>query len=166
MATRNRSIAASVLFTLFGGPGILLVLIPWLITRFHLPAAQPLSQILLAILLIVLGLIPLFESILRFIRVGRGSLVPSVPTERLVVTGFYRFVRNPMYIGVLIVLGAEALLFQSVDLFAELLVAALLMHLFIRFYEEPRLIRTFGDEYLRFRHNVPRWLPRLTPWRP
>jgi protein-S-isoprenylcysteine O-methyltransferase Ste14 len=163
VATLRRNITISALFTVFGGPGILLILIPWLVTRFRVPAGQPFWQILLGALLIILGLVPLLESIARFIVVGRGTLVPTAPTERLVVSGLYRYVRNPMYVGVLTVLAGQALLFQSSGLLVEFIVVAAVMDLFVRFYEEPRLTRTYGDEYLRYKQHVRRWIPRISP---
>jgi protein-S-isoprenylcysteine O-methyltransferase Ste14 len=164
MPSLRGNIIISALFTIFGGPGILLVLIPWMITSFRLPLVQPLWQTCLAALLIAIGLVPLLESIVRFIVVGRGTLVPAAPPQHLVVSGLYRFVRNPMYFGVLTALGGEALLFQSVDLLETFLIVALGFHLFVYLYEEPKLTRTFGDEYLRYRWHVRRWIPRLTPW--
>ena len=166
MADTRRNILASALFTVFGGPGILLLLIPWLITRFRLPIGQPLWQTVLAALFIAIGLIPLLESITRFIVVGKGTLIPTAPTQRLVVSGLYRFVRNPMYVGVLTVLCGQALLFESPAVLIVAAIAAILMHLFVWLYEEPKLTRTYGDEYLRFKQHVPRWIPRLTPWQP
>ena len=161
MASFRRSIIATVLFTLFGGPGLLLVLFPWWLTRLRVVQGWNAS---LGWVLIVVGLFPLFESIARFVVVGRGTLVPTVPTEHLVVSGLYRFVRNPMYVGVALALGGEALLFWSGRVVMELTVAVALMDIFVRFYEEPKLARTYGEEYHRYRHNVGRWLPRLTPW--
>ena len=84
MPSTRRSIVVSLLFIVFGGPGILLLYIPYWITRFRIPAGQPLWQMLAAGLLILAGLVPLFESIQRFIFAGRGTLVPTTPTERLV----------------------------------------------------------------------------------
>jgi protein-S-isoprenylcysteine O-methyltransferase Ste14 len=96
MAALRRNIIVSVLFTILGGPAILLVYLPLWITRFHIPAAEPPWQKLLGAALIFAGLTPLFDSIRRFIYVGRGTLLPNLPTERLVVSGLYRYVRNPM----------------------------------------------------------------------
>jgi protein-S-isoprenylcysteine O-methyltransferase Ste14 len=165
MASTRRSIVASVLFTVFGGPAILLVLVPWFVTHFQVPAHLPPWHSWAGGLLIALGLIPAFESIVRFIVVGRGSLVPAVPTEHLVVSGLYRFVRNPMYVGVLTAIAGEALLFWRAGLVIELIAAWVSFHLFVRFYEEPKLTRTFGAEYKRYREHVPRWVPRLRAWR-
>jgi len=96
MASLRSNIVVSVLFTVLGGPGILLVLLPWWVTRFHIPPVEPPWQKLLGAALIFAGLTPLFDSIRRFIYVGRGTLLPNLPTERLVVSGLYRYVRNPM----------------------------------------------------------------------
>ena len=89
----------------------MLVILPCLLTRFHVPRGEPAWQILVAAVLMAAGTAPLIESIWRFVEVGRGTLMPAVPTEHLVVSGLYRFVRNPMYVGVLTALAGETLLF-------------------------------------------------------
>ncbi len=164
MAPVQRNVVVSALFTLFGGPGILLVYLPWSITRFRVPASEPLALRVLCGIVIAAGLVPLLESIGRFIIVGRGTLVPALPPEHLVVSGLYRFARNPMYMGVLAAIAGEALLLRSRGLAIELLAAWLGFNLLVRLYEEPRLARTFEAEYAMYRRNVHRWLPRLTPW--
>jgi protein-S-isoprenylcysteine O-methyltransferase Ste14 len=165
MAGTRRSVVVTLLFIVFGGPGFVLVYIPYWITRFRMPASEPLWQIILAITLIAAGLAPALESMKRFVFVGRGTLVPAVPTEHLVVSGFYRHVRNPMYTGLLVVLAGEAILLESRDLVIYIAAVWLATHLFVCFYEEPTLTRRYGVEYLRFKKHVPRWLPRMTPWR-
>jgi protein-S-isoprenylcysteine O-methyltransferase Ste14 len=165
MASLRRNIVVSVLFTVFGGPAILLVLLPWWVTHFHIPAAEPPWQKLLGAGLIFAGLTPLFDSIRRFIYVGRGTLLPDLPTERLVVSGLYRYVRNPMYGGVLLVLAGEAALFGSRDLAICVAVVWLGFHLFVRFYEEPALARNHPQDFPEYKRHVPRWLPRWTPYR-
>lgn len=165
MQAQGRNTLVSALFVLFGGPGIVLVYLPWWITRFHLPPHEPRVQVVFAGALIALGLVPLFESVVRFVRVGRGTLVPTAPPERLVVSGLYRYVRNPMYVGVLLSLAGETFLFASEGLLLLLGAAALAMHLFVCLYEEPALTRTHPQEYAFYRDHVPRWVPRLTPWR-
>jgi protein-S-isoprenylcysteine O-methyltransferase Ste14 len=164
MATLRRSIVVSVLFTVFGGPGIVLAYVPFWITRFRIPAAEPLWQTLAAGATIFIGLTPALDSIRRFIYVGRGTLIPIVPTERLVVSGFYRYVRNPMYVGVLTALCGEALLFWDRRLVIEALVAGLGFHLFVLLHEEPALARRYPRDYPRYKSHVARWWPRLTPW--
>ena len=164
MAPLGRNIAISGLFTLFGGPGILLVYVPWRITHFRIPDHEPQAQIWAACFLITAGLAPLIESILRFIVVGRGTLVPIAPPQHLVVSGLYRYVRNPMYLGVLTAIAGEVLLFGHRAMRVHFAVVTLAMHLFVRLYEEPKLERTFPLEYPLYRRSVKRWLPRWTPW--
>jgi protein-S-isoprenylcysteine O-methyltransferase Ste14 len=164
MRSQKSNALISVLFIVFGGPGIVLVYVPFWITRFRVPQ-EPRALVALAAALMLLGLIPLFESIVRFVRVGRGTLVPTAPTARLVVSGLYRFVRNPMYVGVLVTLAGETILFRSEDLLIFLAAGWLAMHLFVCFYEEPSLTRRHPQEYPLYRRHVPRWLARLTPWR-
>jgi protein-S-isoprenylcysteine O-methyltransferase Ste14 len=164
MRAQSRNTLISALFVLFAGPGPVLVYFPFAITRFHIPQ-QPRWQIAFALALILVGLVPLFESIVRFVRVGRGTLVPTAPTERLVVNGLYRYVRNPMYVGVTLSLIGESLLFRSDGLLIFLAAGCLAMHLFVCFYEEPALTRQFPAQYPVYQRYVPRWLPRFTPWR-
>ena len=164
MASRVVSVAVSVLFTLFGGPGILLVAIPWWITRFRIQEDQPMWRTIAGAALILVGLISLLESLWRFVVVGRGTLVPAVPTERLVVSGLYRYVRNPMYIGVLVAITGEALLFWNLGLVIELVFVCIAMQAFVLLYEEPTLTHTYPAEYAEYRRHVHRWIPRRTPW--
>lgn len=87
------------------------------------------------------------------------------PTKHLVVSGFYRHVRNPMYVGVVGAILGQALLFSDRNLLIYAAAIGLGMHLFVVMYEEPALRRQFGEEYAAFRRHVPRWLPRLRPWK-
>jgi protein-S-isoprenylcysteine O-methyltransferase Ste14 len=164
VSSQRRNVIVSILFTVFGGPGILLVYLPLWFTHFRIPAGEPRWEKLLAGALIVAGLTPLFESILRFIYVGRGTLMPTVVTEHLVVSGLYRYVRNPMYVGVMAVLAGEAWLFWSRSMAIEAAAVCLGVNLFVHLYEEPTLARRYPEEYSRYKCHVPRWLPRLTPW--
>lgn len=164
MPTYRRNVAVSLLFVVFGGPGIVLVYLPLWITRFRIPADEPLWQTLIAAVLIFAGLTPALESVRRFIYVGRGTLVPVAPPEHLVVTGFYRYVRNPMYVGVLVALTGEAILFWNRGIVIEAALACLGFNLFVRLHEEPSLTRRHPEEYPRYKKSVPRWLPRFTSW--
>lgn len=164
MASQRRNVIVSILFVVFGGPGILLLYLPLGITRFRIPAGEPPWQMCIAGTLIVAGLTPLLESILRFIHVGRGTLVPTAATEHLVVSGLYRYMRNPMYAGVTAVLAGEALLFRNRSLVIEAVLVCLGFTLFVHLYEEPTLTRRYPEAYPRYKSHVPRWLPRLTPW--
>ena len=96
---------------------------------------------------------------------GLGTPAPIAPTQNLVVTGLYRYVRNPIYIAVVCVTAGQALLFGDGRLLLYGAAVWLAFHLFVVLYEEPTLQGEFGMEYETFRANVPRWIPRLTPWR-
>ncbi len=98
-------------------------------------------------------------------RIGKGTLAPWDPTRRLVVAGPYAHVRNPMITGVSAVLLGEAVLFGSRALLILLGVFVLVNWVFFILHEEPALERRFGEEYGRYKAEVPRWLPRRTPWR-
>ena len=92
---------------------------------------------------------------------GRGTPLPLDPPTRFVASGPYRFVRNPMMLGIWLVLGGEAFLYQSKAVAAYLLVIMALAATFVRFIEEPDLERRFGPPYLAYKRTVPRWVPRL-----
>ncbi len=95
-----------------------------------------------------------------FAMAGRGTPAPFDAPKQLVVRGLYRYVRNPMYIGVLSVLLGEVLLFESLALLVYTAVVFCCFYLFVVFYEEPTLRQTFGQSYKRYCESVPRWLPR------
>jgi protein-S-isoprenylcysteine O-methyltransferase Ste14 len=148
----------------FVAPGTVAGLLPFLITQGRLETAwfgiaRPMGVVLIAI-----GLVPLVESFGRFALKGLGTPAPILPTRHLVVTGFYRYVRNPMYVGVVAIILGQGLFASNTWLLAYAGGAWLCMNLFVLSYEEPKLQQTFGEEYVRFRANVPRWLPRLRPW--
>ena len=97
-----------------------------------------------------------------FVTVGKGTLAPWEPTHKLVVQGVYRHVRNPMISGVILVLLGESVLTASLPLFCWFLVFAVINATYIPLLEEPGLVNRFGEEYLTYKGNVPRWVPRLT----
>lgn len=92
---------------------------------------------------------------------GGGTPAPIAPTKILVVKGLHRFVRNPMYIGVALVIAGQAWLFHSPHIAIYLACVLLIVHGFVLLYEEPTLLRQFGDEYERCRASVPRWIPKF-----
>jgi protein-S-isoprenylcysteine O-methyltransferase Ste14 len=92
---------------------------------------------------------------------GRGTLAPVDPPKTLVVRGLYRYVRNPMYIGVLLIVLGEAILFESLRLAIYVLILWLGFHLFVISYEEPTLRGKFGVQYEAYLQSVGRWIPRL-----
>jgi protein-S-isoprenylcysteine O-methyltransferase Ste14 len=102
--------------------------------------------------------------VLLFARVGRGTLAPWDPTRRLVIVGPYRHVRNPMITGVGSMLAGEMLYSHSPRIAAWLLLFVAINHAYFLLLEEPGLAVRFGEEYERYRLNVPRWLPRRTGW--
>jgi protein-S-isoprenylcysteine O-methyltransferase Ste14 len=127
-------------------------------------AAWPLA--LLGVTLVAAGLALVGWTVALFARIGRGTLAPWDPTSRLVVAGPYRHVRNPMISGVLATLLGEAALFGSLPLLVWFGTVFLLNAIYFPLVEEPGLRERFGEDYERYRANVPRWLPRLRPWEP
>lgn len=115
--------------------------------------------------LIAAGLALAIWTMRLFATIGRGTPAPWDPPRRLVVEGPYRHVRNPMIAAVLAVLLGEAALFGSSWLLIWTSIVAVVNHLYFLLHEEPRLERRFGEEYRDYKRNVPRWLPRRTPWR-
>jgi protein-S-isoprenylcysteine O-methyltransferase Ste14 len=147
-------------------PGTVAVYVPWRITRWQF--GRPLVGIPLAraagILLLAAGLPVLLDSFARFAMEGLGTPAPVAPTKRLVVGGFYRYVRNPMYVAVASVILGQGLLFGSVGVLEYGAAVCVAFHLFVLLYEEPVLGAKYGEEYERFAAQVPRWLPRTHPW--
>lgn len=99
--------------------------------------------------------------VLTFALAGKGTPAPFDPPRRLVVTGPYRFLRNPMYLGAALALTGAAVLYRSVALLAYAVLFVSAAHMFVLGYEEPTLSRLFGSEYHAYRERVRRWLPRL-----
>ncbi|BCH34606.1 hypothetical protein MesoLjLc_65360 [Mesorhizobium sp. L-8-10] len=164
---RQTAVIGSAVFFV-GVPLMVGGIIPWLLNGWQFrPAFPGMAPIRLAgIALVLAGLPVLIDSFARFALQGLGTPAPVAPTRHLVVTGFYRHVRNPMYVAVLAVILGQALLFADVRLLAYGFVFWLACHLFVVFYEAPTLSRSFGTDYDVFRTNVPRWMPRLRPWSP
>ena len=160
---RRYAILGSLVFLLIA-PGFFAGVVPWRITRWQLqpPRLGVFWLRVLGALLIIAGIPPLLDSFARFAWQGLGTPAPVFPTKHLVVTGFYRHVRNPMYVGVTAVIFGQGLLFSNVRLLEYGLALWLGAYIFVVFYEEPKLTRRFGDEYREFRNNVPRWIPRLS----
>jgi protein-S-isoprenylcysteine O-methyltransferase Ste14 len=148
-------------------PSTVAGLVPWWISRWEFqPSLFGLGATrLVGGVLIVVGLLSLIDSFARFALQGSGTPAPIAPTQNLVVTGLYRHVRNPMYVAVVAVVLGQAALFGDGRLLAYGALVWLACHVFVVGYEEPTLARRFGAEYEEFRVNVPRWIPRLTPWR-
>ena len=147
-------------------PGTVAGLVPWWITRWHMnPPLLGFSGFrVIGILMIAAGIPVVLDSFARFALQGLGTPAPILPTRHLVVSGLYQYVRNPMYVGVLGIILGQGLLFGDGRLFAYGVLLWLVVHGFVVSYEEPTLRRSFGSEYEAFWRNVPRWIPRLSPW--
>ena len=160
------------LFALAVLPFTVAVVIPvWLARRnaVSLALAQTSAQVALqacGVAILGLGLSLFSASLRRFIREGRGTLAPWDPPRHLVVAGAYRFVRNPMISGVLLVLIGEALLLLSWPHVMLALIFFVINAIYIPLIEEPRLAVRFGESYREYCRHVPRLLPRWPPWQP
>ena len=146
-------------------PGVVAGLVPWLLTGWR-SSSPPAPIAVLGAALIALGAGVLLHAFARFVVEGRGTPAPIAPTERLVVGGLYRHVRNPMYVAVGATIVGQALLLGRPLLLAYAAAFWLVVATFVRIYEEPTLSARFGAEYAAYRRDVPGWWPRLRPWSP
>jgi len=164
--TRRSTAILGCLGFLVIAPGFVAGVVPWWISGWHRhpPFLGFLGFPFLDVLLTLAGVPIILDSFARFALQGIGTPAPGFPTKHLVVTGLYRYVRNPMYVGVNATILGQALLFGNAQVLEYGLVVWLCFHLFVRGYEEPNLRSSFGDEYRDFCANVPRWVPRLSPW--
>jgi len=155
------AIGSAIFFVL--APIVVAGLVPWWLTGWRVGIAWLPSQIL-GWLLVAVGTVVLLHAFTRFVREGSGTPAPVAPTERLVIGGLYRFVRNPMYVAVVGVIAGQALIFGRLGLWIYAAAAWLTMAAFVRLYEKPTLRAQFGTDYEVYRQSVPAWLPRRTPW--
>jgi protein-S-isoprenylcysteine O-methyltransferase Ste14 len=145
-------------------PGVVAGVVPWLVTGWE-SKHPPLALQILGALLIATGAAVLVEAFARFVIEGIGTPAPVAPTQRLVVGGLYRHVRNPMYVAVASTIVGQALLLGQWGLLAYAALFAAVVATFVLGYEEPTLSQQFGAEYEEYSRAVPRWWPRLRPWR-
>jgi len=150
----------NIIFTIFV-PGAVTVLIPyWILTRnFAVASSHWGMPQYLALLPALLGMSIYFRCVWDFASFGRGTPAPIDPPKVLVVRGLYRYVRNPMYVGVLLLLLGEAAFFGSWALVRYAVWFFIAVHLFVVFYEEPSLRHKFGESYERYCQSVRRWIP-------
>jgi protein-S-isoprenylcysteine O-methyltransferase Ste14 len=167
VSSRAKPALVTILF-LFVAPGTVVGLVPWLLSGWIVqpPLLGWPATRWIGVALIALGVPVLLESFYRFAWVGRGSPAPPFPTQTLVVTGFYRFVRNPMYVAVASMILGQGLLFGSVPVLVWGAIVIGAFHTFVLLYEEPKLRETYGESYLAYCRAVRRWWPRVTPYRP
>jgi len=163
---RALAVLGSALFLVIA-PGTVAGLVPWWITRWIIrtPFSWWFPLRIAGALLILAALPVLLDSFARFALEGLGTPAPVFPTKHLVVQGLYRYVRNPMYVAVSALILGQGLLFGNITVLEYGALVWVAFHLFVLAYEEPALRHSFPDEYQRFCENVPRWIPRLTPWR-
>jgi protein-S-isoprenylcysteine O-methyltransferase Ste14 len=156
-ASRVRAAAGSAVFLLIA-PGVVVGLLPWLITGWRAGHWGP-AAAAAGVLLIVAGCGFLLFAFGQFAVEGIGTPAPSAPTEQLVVRGLYRYVRNPMYLAVLAAIAGQALLLGRPVLLGYGAVVAVAVACFVRGYEEPALTRRYGAEYQAYRQQVRGWIP-------
>jgi protein-S-isoprenylcysteine O-methyltransferase Ste14 len=136
--------------------------VPWWIG--HDRGSGPLVVVrLVGAALVVAGFAAIIHCFARFVA-ARGTPAPIAPTQRLVVDGLYRYVRNPMYVGVVTAATGQALWFGSLEVLAYGAVVWLTVAAFVRVYEEPTLRAQYGAQYDAYTREVPAWIPRLRPW--
>lgn len=160
------AVGSSLFFAL--APGLVAGVVPWWLTRWHvrdpLPYWAPLR--ILGVILIAAGVAVLIHAFVRFVVEGGGTPAPVAPTERLVVGGLYRYVRNPMYLAVVAIIVGQALVLGQPALVAYALAVIIAFAGFVRWYEEPTLRQRYGAQYDEYRRAVPAWWPRLHAWKP
>ena len=153
----------TLLFTIFV-PGTELVLIPLVTVSSGVGPRLDFGALRYAgIAPVLVGLAVIFTCFADFIRRGHGTPAPYDPPRDLVIVGLYRYVRNPQYVGVVLVAMGEALFSGAALLFGYAALLAVAFHLLVRYYEEPTLRRVFGEAYVGYCQEVPRWLPRRSP---
>ena len=151
----------TIIFTFFV-PGTVTVVLPyWLLAASSTPPMRLGILRYLGVIPIVIGVAIYLWCAWDFTFAGRGTPAPIDPPKELVVRGLYRYVRNPMYVGILSILLGEAFLFSSQRLFVYAAIVFGLFFLFVTLYEEPHLRKKFGEPYRRYCRNVPRWLPLI-----
>ena len=147
-------------------PGVVAGVVPWWLTGWEVREPLPYWAALrvAGVLLIAAGVVVLLHAFVRFVVEGLGTPAPVAPTERLVVGGLYRYVRNPMYLAVAATIVGQALALGQLILLPYAAAFAVAVAAFVHWYEEPTLRRQFGEQYEAYRHAVPAWWPRRTPW--
>jgi protein-S-isoprenylcysteine O-methyltransferase Ste14 len=165
-STARAALSAAAFFLM--APLVMGGVLPWWISRWH-PGPRVPGQSLLTIVgaaATAAGVVVVVEAFVRFVRHGRGTPAPYDPARRLVVSGAYRYVRNPMYVGLMLVVLGQALILRHGALLAYALVLFTAFHLRIVLKEEPELRQRFGDEYDEYCRRVQRWIPRGNPATP
>jgi protein-S-isoprenylcysteine O-methyltransferase Ste14 len=163
---RKATAAAGSAAFLVLAPGVVAGVVPWWLTRWRAATPVPGGWPVRAVggLLVAAGAAVLLHAFARFVVEGGGTPAPVAPTERLVIGGLYRHVRNPMYLAVVAAIVGQALALGRAVLLAYAAAVWAAMAAFVRVYEEPTLSRRHGAAYEAYRRAVPAWIPRRTPW--
>jgi protein-S-isoprenylcysteine O-methyltransferase Ste14 len=163
---RTAAVLGSAVFFVVA-PSTLAGLIPWSITGWQLQPPLLGLELTRAIgaVMILAGVPGLVDAFARFALQGLGTPAPIAPPRNLVVTGLYRHVRNPIFVALVAIILGQAVLLGDWRLVVYGALLWLAFHIQVVVYEEPTLALTFGQEYEAFRAAVPRWVPRMTPWR-
>jgi protein-S-isoprenylcysteine O-methyltransferase Ste14 len=147
-------------------PGAVAGFVPWWLTGWQV--REPVSYWLLLRVggstLVAVGSLVLLHAFVRFVVEGLGTPTPVAPTDRLVVGGLYRYVRNPMYLAVAAIIVGQALILGQPILMLYAAAFASAVAAFVHWYEEPTLRRQFGEQYETYCRAVPPWWPRREPW--
>lgn len=164
---KTAAAAGSAIFFLVA-PGGVAGVVPYLLTRWRL--GQPVHHFwplrLGGAVLFMASAAVLVTAFVRFVSEGSGTPAPVAPTERLVIGGVYRHVRNPMYVAVVAAIGGQALILWQARLLIYTIVVLGAVGAFVRWYEEPLLRRKYGAAYERYCESVPGWWPRWRAWNP
>jgi protein-S-isoprenylcysteine O-methyltransferase Ste14 len=149
-------------------PVVVTVIVPFFLARRYdmpLRVTDDVRLIAPAVVALAIGLTLFVSSLYNFATRGRGTLAPWDPPKNLVVTGPYRYVRNPMISGVVFILAGEAFLLASRPHAMWALIFTIINLIYIPLLEEPMLEQRFGDDYREYCRHVPRILPRVRPWK-
>jgi protein-S-isoprenylcysteine O-methyltransferase Ste14 len=160
MSHSAAALAKTLAFTLVV-PGTITGLVPWWLRGGKTVIASGAGGWFAAAAVAAGVAIYLYTSFWSFSWIGGGTPSPLAPTKTLVVSGLHRFVRNPMYLGVALIIAGQAWLFHSLATAIYLAFMLSAAHLFVLYYEEPTLRKRYGAQYERYQVSVPRWFPRL-----
>lgn len=156
----------------FIAPLVMGVIVPFLIVYFEsrsftrpVFASSPALRAAGALLCLA-GSFAFVSTVRTFILIGDGTIMPWDPARKMIVAGPYRYVRNPMISSLILVMAGEALLFASRGIGVLAVLNYLINTVYFIYSEEPGLEKRFGAAYTEYKRNVPRWIPRLTPWTP
>src|SRR5215831_15669611 len=165
MSRVQAAVGSAVFFVL--APGTIVGYLPWLLTgwqvRDPLPGWLPLR--VLGVTLLLAGVGAIVHAFIRFVVEGLGTPAPVAAPRHLVVGGLYSYVRNPIYVSLVVAITGEALLLGQLWLLLYAAAVGLFLILWVFVVEEPALREQFGEEYETYRRAVPGWWPRLRPWK-